>query len=75
MVEAICWERRISSVTAITETSEEFLTIMIASLTSGGSTRRNICGIRMRRRIAHLPIPSMRAASISPFGIASSPAR
>ena len=50
------------------ESSDEFLSRLMASLTSGGSTRVNACGKMMCRMVCAGLRPSEREASVCPFG-------
>ena len=66
---------RVSSTTPTTETSEEALRIMMASLTSDGRVSFSAMGARMRQNCWKGPSPSMSAASTSPRGTLRKPPR
>ena len=62
-VETSCSLRSVSSPTVITDASEVFLTMMIASLDNAGAIDRSACGSTTRRRMWNGRIPSAAAAS------------
>src|ERR1051325_7897295 len=65
----------VSSITVITETSEESLSSETKSLVIGGSARRNACGPRTSQSTCASVNPRVRAASSCPRGTASSAPR
>ena len=60
----ICWLRRVSSFTAITEASEVPLSTLIASLPTAGRIARIAWGSTMRRRVSSGPMPRDAAARV-----------
>ncbi|HEX2079865.1 MAG TPA: hypothetical protein VHG08_19265 [Longimicrobium sp.] len=59
---------RISSASAVTETSAESLSVSCQTLPSPGRAKRATCGTRMRRKTSERCMPMALAASISPLG-------
>ena len=65
----------VSSTTVITEQTEVSLNMAMKSFITGGITIRTACGMTIRRSASRDDMPSDRAASIWPRGIACKPAR
>ena len=61
--------------TAMAEQIDVSLNSEMKSLVTGGTTRRTACGTMIRRNAVSRLMPSDRAASICPLGIANKPAR
>src|SRR2546427_303296 len=60
----ICWLRRVSSFTAMTEASEVPLSTLMASFPMAGRIARIACGKTIRRSVSSGPITSDAAASV-----------
>ena len=58
----ICWLRKVSSLTKITEAIEVPLIMLIVSLAMPGRMARMACGRMMRRSVSNGPMPSAAAA-------------